>query len=50
MESTSKKAIILFVRHGERLDQIKKLSQKERQLRFPRCDPPLSTHGKKLAT
>ena len=51
MESNiSNKLLIFFVRHGERLDQVKaaSLSKKEQDTKFPKCDPPLTENGKKL--
>ena len=46
----SNKLLIFFVRHGERLDQVKaaSLSKKEQDTKFPKCDPPLTENGKKL--
>jgi broad specificity phosphatase PhoE len=39
--------ILIFVRHGERLDQVESLGKK---IIYPECDPPLTDNGKKMAS
>ena len=52
MDSLSKpRLLLLFVRHGERIDQVNKLNSQEKAEKElnPKCDPSLTVHGKKLA-
>ena len=52
MESNpNPKLLLFFVRHGERLDQVDPghLTEKEKLLKYNKCDPPLTENGKQLA-
>ena len=40
--------LFFFVRHGERIDQVYKLNEKEKQTQYHFSDPPLTENGKDL--
>ena len=47
-QSPNQNLLFFFVRHGERIDQVKKLNAKEKNTVFPKCDPPLTEAGKQM--
>ena len=47
----NQKLLLVFLRHGERIDEVKKENrhEKDKDLQFPICDPMLTVNGKKMA-
>ena len=37
------------MRHSERIDQVKTLTDKDKACKFPSCDPPITENGKNIA-
>lgn len=46
MSEDSPKLLLLFVRHSERVDQVKEKTEYEQGLEFPIIDPPITEKGK----
>jgi hypothetical protein len=44
MESLTdqQRLLLIFVRHGERIDQVKNLTNEEKKINYPKCDPSLT--------
>ena len=49
LSSTNPTTLLLFIRHGERSDQTDKLTEKDMQVKWPKCDPAITENGKAQA-
>lgn len=49
MSDIQPKLLLLFVRHSERLDQVKEKTDFEKSLEFPAIDPPITEKGKQIS-
>ena len=49
MSENPPKLLLLFVRHSERVDQVKEKTEYEKTLEFPFIDPPITEKGKQIS-
>ena len=49
MSNPESKLLLLFVRHSERIDQVKEKTDFEKNLIYPSIDPPITEKGKLIS-